>query len=152
MENKTIDWGFNEREPLNIRSKGHQEFLINQYNRNRPIEEQVNSMPEYIKALENNDVKYHGMRSVTITERRVYHKVGKITIELPKDLPLDETDEWLDNNKGKWEQALDNEFNGATLEYGLGWNNPSCDNMCDESADRETRYDVDGEKYGGHIL
>ncbi len=55
--NKAIEWGFNDRVPLNIRSKEHQEFLINQYNRNRPIKEQVKSMPEYIKALENNEVK-----------------------------------------------------------------------------------------------
>ena len=51
------------------------------------------------------------MRKVTITERRVYHKVAKITIELPKGLPLEDTDEWLNENTGKWEQSLDNEFN-----------------------------------------
>ena len=30
------------------------------------------------------------MRKVTITERRVYHKVAKITMEIPNDIPLEE--------------------------------------------------------------
>ena len=76
-------------------------------------------MAELNRALLDNEIKSLGMRSVTITERRVYHKVAKITIELPKDLPLEDTEKWLENNEGKWEQALDNKFNDATIEYGL---------------------------------
>tara|TARA_B100001093_G_scaffold248555_1_gene237974 strand:- start:5784 stop:6239 length:456 start_codon:yes stop_codon:yes gene_type:complete len=151
MENKTIEWGWEKGQPSNMRSKEHQEFLIEQYNRNRPVDKQVSTMEELDKALKTNDIVHHGMRSVTITERRVYHKVAKITIELPKDLPIDDTEEWLDNNKAKWEQSLDNKFNDATLDYGLGFNNPSCDGMNESMADRETRYYVNGEKYGGHI-
>ena len=90
------------------------------------------------------------MRKVTITERRVYHKVAKITMEIPNDIPLEETAEWLWGNDA-WEQPLDNKFKDATLEYGLGLDNPSCDGMNDFKADRETRYDVNGENFGGHI-
>ena len=50
MEDKTIQWGFND-EPQNIRSKEHQEYLIEQYNRNRPAEEHVRTMEELTKAL-----------------------------------------------------------------------------------------------------
>ena len=151
MENKTIEWGWEKGQPSNIRSEEHQKFLIEQYNRNRPIEKQVKNMAELNRALLDNEIKSLGMRSVTITERRVYHKVAKITIELPKDLPLEDTERWLENNEGKWEQALDNKFNDATIEYGLGLDNPLCDGMNESMADRETRYDVNGEKYGGHI-
>jgi len=151
MENNTIEWGWEDCQPSNMRSKEHQKFLIEQYNRNRPIDKQVKNMAELNRALLDNEIKYFGMRSVKITERRVYHKAVKITIELPKDLPLEDTEEWLDNNKTKWEQSLDNKFNDATIEYGLGFNNPLCDGMNESMADRETRYDVNGEKYGGHI-
>ena len=151
MENKTIEWGWEKGQPSNMRGKEHQEFLIEQYNRNRTIDEQVSTMEELDKALKTNDIVHHGMRSVTITERRVYHKVCKLTIELPKDLPLKDTEEWLENNEGKWEQALDNKFNDATIEYGIGLDNPLCQHMNQPQSDSETRYDVNGENYGGHL-
>ena len=132
-----------------MRSEEHQQFLIDQYNRNRPEKDHVKDMAELNRALLTNEIKHFGIRSVTITERRVYHKVGKITIELPKDLPLEDTDDWLGKNTSKWEQSLDNEFNNATLKSGTGV--LECDGMSYESADRETRYDVNNEKYGGHL-
>ena len=149
MENKTIEWGWEKGQPSNIRSKEHQAFLIKEYNKNRPEKDQVKDMAELNRALLDNDIQYLGMRSVTITERRVYHKVAKITIELPKDLPLEETAEWLWNNEDKWEQSLDNEFNHAELEWGHGIDKH--DGMEDFENNSETRYDVNGEKYGGHI-
>ena len=147
-KNNTIEWGFGNNEPLNIRSKEHQDFLIEQYNRNRPIEGQVKTMQEYMKALETNEVIHHGIRSVTITERRVYHKVCKLTIELPKDLPLDETDEFIMDNM-TWEQELDNEFNNAELDWGHGVDKH--EGMKYFESDNETRYDVNNENYGGHL-
>ena len=119
MENNTIQWGWEEGKPSNMRSKEHQEFLIKEYNKNRPKENHVKNMAELNRAL--------------------------------LDLPLKDTEEWLENNESKWEQALDNKFNDATLEYGLGLDNPLCDGMNESMADRETRYDVNGEKYGGHV-
>ena len=88
-------------------------------------------------------------RKVTITERRVYHKVAKITMEIPNDIPLEDTDEWLRDNEDKWEQSLDNEFNNATLEYGTGLG--EVPHMDEIEADSETRYDVINENYGGHL-
>ena len=132
-----------------MRSEEHQHFLIDQYNRNRLEKDHVKDMAELNRALLTNDIKHFGMRSVTITERRVYHKVAKITIELPKDIPLEDTDDWLEKNTSKWEQSLDNKFKDATLEYGTGV--LECDGMSYESADRETRYDVNNEGYGGHL-
>ena len=88
------------------------------------------------------------MRKVTITERRVYHKVAKITMEIPNDISLEETDEWLWGNDA-WEQALDDKFKTAELEWGTGVDDVPHMN-CD-SANRETRYDVINENYGGHL-
>ncbi len=149
--NKPIQWGWEKGNPLNMRSKEHVEFLIEQYNRNRPVEKQVSNMAELNRALLTNEIKNFGMRSVTITERRVYHKVAKITIELPKDLPLEDTMKWLEDNTGKWEQSLDNKFKDATLEYGIGLDNPSCKHMNKSESDSETRYDVNNENYGGNV-
>ena len=149
MENKTIEWGWEKSQPSNMRSKEHQAFLIKEYNKNRPEHLQVKDMAELNRALLDTEVKYLGMRSVTITERRVYHKVGKVTIELPKDLPLDQSSEWLDKNTQKWEQELDNQFNTAELEFGTGVDDVP--HMNEPDADRETRYDVNGENFGGHV-
>ena len=132
-----------------MRSEEHQKFLIDQYNRNRPLEKHVKDMAELNNALLTSEIKSFGMRSVTITERRVYHKVAKITIELPKDLPLEDTEDWLNENTSKWEQSLDNKFKGAELEWGNGIN--EVPHMNEPESDRETRYDVNNEKYGGHL-
>lgn len=134
-----------------MRSEEHQQFLIEQYNRNRSEDKHVKDMAELNNALLTNDIKHFGMRSVTITERRVYHKVAKITIELPNDIPLEDTEEWLEDNEGKWEQALDNKFNDTTIDYGLGLDNPLCEHMNQPQSDSETRYDVNNEGYGGHV-
>jgi len=132
-----------------MRSEEHQQFLIDQYNRNRLEKDQVKDMAELNRALLTNEIKHFGMRSVTITERRVYHKVGKITIELPKDLPIGDTEDWLNKNESKWEQSLDNKFNTATLESGTGVD--EVPHMNEPEADKETRYDVNNENFGGHV-
>ena len=40
-----------------MRSEEHIEFLIEQYNRNRPIEDHVHSMEELNRALLTNEIK-----------------------------------------------------------------------------------------------
>ena len=89
------------------------------------------------------------MRKVTITERRVYHKVATIEVEIPKDILSSDANEWLLENDEKWEQDLDDKFNDAELESGTGVDDVPHMN-CD-SADRETRYDIINENYGGHM-
>tara|TARA_B100001063_G_scaffold243556_1_gene274485 strand:+ start:1019 stop:1288 length:270 start_codon:yes stop_codon:yes gene_type:complete len=89
------------------------------------------------------------MRKVTITERRVYHKVSTIEVEIPKYIPLDRTDEWLWDNEDKWEQDLDEKFNNAELEYGTGVD--EVPHMNEPQSNSETRYDVINENYGGHL-
>ncbi|BAQ92985.1 hypothetical protein [uncultured Mediterranean phage uvMED] len=95
------------------------------------------------------------MGKVTITERRVYHKVSKIVVDIP-DIMIrrNQVDDWLLDNEGKWEEQLDSQFEHETFEYGTGvddYPHMNCD-----SADRETRYDVEGDErlkivLGGHL-
>ena len=148
-ESESIQWGWEKGKPSNMRSKKHQEFLINQYNRNRPIEEQVSSMQEYIKALENNDVKHHGMRSVTISTRQVYHKYAEVTIEIPKDIPNDKVGKWLWNNEDKYTDQMDKNLSKSDYEFGFGIEDHR--GMNEDNEETEWRYDINGENYGGHI-
>ena len=46
MENKTIQWGWEKSQPSNMRSRDHQQFLIEQYNRNRPVEAYASSIKD----------------------------------------------------------------------------------------------------------
>tara|TARA_R100000654_G_scaffold39471_1_gene65263 strand:+ start:566 stop:835 length:270 start_codon:yes stop_codon:yes gene_type:complete len=89
------------------------------------------------------------MRKVTITERRVYYKVASIEVEIPKDLPLSDTQEWLLNDYENFEQELDEKFNDAELEWGTGVD--EVPHMNEPQSVSETRYDVINENYGGHI-
>ena len=89
------------------------------------------------------------MRKVTITERRVYHKVAEIEVEIPKDIPSSDVNEWILENDEKWEQDLDDKFNDAELEWGTGVD--EVPNMNEPQSDSETRYDVINENYGGHL-
>ena len=54
MGNDSIDWGFEE--PKYIRSEEHRKFLIEQYNRNRPVEQHVHTMTQLNKALLTEDI------------------------------------------------------------------------------------------------
>ena len=52
----TILWGYEE--PEYIRSEKHRKFLIEQYNKDRPIDEHVYSMAQLNRALLDNEIKY----------------------------------------------------------------------------------------------
>ncbi|MAO25172.1 MAG: hypothetical protein CMJ25_30895 [Phycisphaerae bacterium] len=69
-------------------------------------------------------------------------------MEIPNDIPLEETAEWLWGNNA-WEQVLDDKFETAELEYGTGLG--EVPHMDEIEADSETRYDVINENYGGHL-
>jgi hypothetical protein len=57
-EDKPIMWGFND--PERMRSKEHRKFLIDQYNRNRPVDQHVKNMDELNRALLTNEIKALG--------------------------------------------------------------------------------------------
>lgn len=51
MEPETIKWGFNIEEPKSVRSLEHQQFLIKEYNKNKPLDEQISTVFELIELL-----------------------------------------------------------------------------------------------------
>ena len=50
-EQKTIKWGFFDGHPKSIRSKEHQEYLIKEYNKDKPLNEQVDNIAELLLAI-----------------------------------------------------------------------------------------------------
>tara|TARA_Y100000361_G_scaffold151122_1_gene167977 strand:+ start:4212 stop:4802 length:591 start_codon:yes stop_codon:yes gene_type:complete len=53
-EDLPILWGYGE--PEHMRSEKHRKFLIEQYNRNRPVEEHVHTMAQLNRALLTNEI------------------------------------------------------------------------------------------------
>ena len=149
-ENKDlpITWTCDPGKDNTIRSKEHQEYLIEQYNRNRPVDQQVSNMAELNRALLDTEIKYVG-RTVTLSERRVYHKYAEITISIPKDIPVDQVDKWLEDNDHTWAIDLDKALSKADYEFGFGIDEHRY--MCEENQETESRYDINGENYGGHL-
>ena len=143
-----IQWTFGEGKDITLRSKEHQEYLIEQYNRNRPVDKQVKDMAELNRALLTTEIKYVG-RSVTLSERRVFHKYGEIKISIPKDIPQDDVHQWLMDNEHTWEKDLDKALADAEYEFGFGFEYRR--GMDDHDHETESRYDINGENYGGHL-
>ena len=131
-----------------MRTEEHQKFLIEQYNRNRPADKQVADMAELNRALLSTEIKYVG-RNVTLSERRVYHKYGEITIGIPENIPQEDVHDWLLENEQKWAVALDKALAKADYEFGFGLDEHRY--MCEGDQSTESRYDINGENYGGHL-
>ena len=51
MEQDAIKWGFFDGDPESIRGVDHQKFLINEYNKDKPVDKQVNNIAEFIEAI-----------------------------------------------------------------------------------------------------
>jgi predicted metal-dependent hydrolase len=134
--------------PRKMRTEEHQKFLIEQYNRNRPAEKQVTDMGELNRALLTTEIKYVG-RNVTLSERRVFHKYGEITINIPKDIPQDDVHQWLMDNEHTWEKDLDKALAESNYEFGFGFEDRR--GMEEHDQPTESRYDINGENYGGHL-
>ena len=131
-----------------MRTEEHQKFLIEQYNRNRPAEKQVTDMAELNRALLSTEIKYVG-RNVTLSERRVFHKYGEITIGIPENIPQDNVHQWLMDNEPKWAKDLDKALAKADYEFGFGFEDRR--GMEEYNEPTESRYDINGENYGGHL-
>ena len=131
-----------------MRTEEHQKFLIEQYNRNRPVDKQVTDMAELNRALLSTEIKYVG-RNVTLSERRVFHKYGEITIGIPENIPQEDVHDWLLENEQKWAVALDKALAKADYEFGFGLDEHRY--MCEGDQSTESRYDINGENYGGHL-
>lgn len=54
-EQKTIKWGIFDGTPNSIRSKEHQKYLIEKYNKDRPVNEQVSNITEFLSAIKQEN-------------------------------------------------------------------------------------------------
>ena len=88
-------------------------------------------------------------RNVTLSEKRVFHKYGEITINIPKDILQNDVHQWLMDNEHKWEKDLDKSLAEANYEFGFGFKD--CRGMEEHDQPAESRYDINGENYGGHL-
>jgi len=131
-----------------MRTEEHQKFLIEQYNKNRPAEKQVTDMAGLNRALLTTEIKYVG-RNVTLSERRVFHKYGEITISIPENITQEDVHDWLLENEQEWAVALDKALAKADYEFGFGLDEHRY--MCEGDQSTESRYDINGENYGGHL-
>ena len=94
-----------------------------------------------------NENELEKERLVTISTRAVYHKYAEVQVEIPKDLPKDKVAEWLWENENLYVDDLDQRLHESRFQYGFGLG----DGMDEKDQDNETRYDIEGEKYGGHL-
>ena len=56
-EQETIKWGIFDGHPNSIRSKEHQEYLIKEYNKDKPLHEQVSNIAEFLSAIKKEKEK-----------------------------------------------------------------------------------------------
>tara|TARA_Y100001963_G_scaffold86441_1_gene119517 strand:- start:1100 stop:1426 length:327 start_codon:yes stop_codon:yes gene_type:complete len=94
-----------------------------------------------------NENELEKERLVTISNRSVYHKYAEVTIPIPKHIKKENVGEWLFENENLYIDDLDQRLHESEYEFGFGLEN----GMNEVSAYSETRYDIEGEKYGGHI-
>ncbi len=86
---------------------------------------------------------------VTISERRVYHKISEVEIEIPSNIELDDVSDYLMQNEHLYVDRLYNKISVSEYEYGFGMG--IGEDWTNEDQPSETRYDIESEKYGGHL-
>ena len=86
---------------------------------------------------------------VRISERRVYHKIAEVEIEIPSNIELDDVSDYLMENEHLYVDRLDNKISVSEYEYGFGMGIGA--DWTDSDYPSETRFDVNEKKYGGHL-
>jgi|TARA_R100000479_G_C6315382_1_gene175616 hypothetical protein len=94
-----------------------------------------------------NENELEKERLVTISNRSVYHKYAEVTIPLPKHIKQEDVAEWLFENEHLYTDDLDQRMSEASYDFGFGLGN----GMDEKDEESEWRYDIEGEKYGGHL-
>ena len=99
------------------------------------------------KALDNKNKIMKKERLVTISNRSVYHKYAEVTIPIPKHVKQEDVADWLFENEHLYTDDLDQRMSEAKYEFGFGLG----DGMDEKDEESEWRYDIEVEKYGGHL-
>tara|TARA_R100001480_G_scaffold32100_5_gene43435 strand:+ start:470 stop:736 length:267 start_codon:yes stop_codon:yes gene_type:complete len=86
---------------------------------------------------------------VTISERRIYHKVAEVEIDIPDNIELDDVSDYLMENEHLYVDRLDNKISVSEYEYGFGMGIGAY--WTDKDQEVETRFDIDQKNFGGHL-
>jgi hypothetical protein len=86
-------------------------------------------------------------RLVTISNRSVYHKYAEVTIAIPNNIKQEDVADWLFDNENLYTDDLDQRLHESEYHFGFGLGS----GMDEKESESETRYDIEGENYGGHI-
>tara|TARA_B110000240_G_C13115574_1_gene290348 strand:+ start:271 stop:531 length:261 start_codon:yes stop_codon:yes gene_type:complete len=84
---------------------------------------------------------------IKIGNLSVYHKFTEIEIEIP-EMDNDKVWRYLVDNEDNWVDELDSETNQSTTQFTSGQGEYD---GYDDGSESETRYDVVGQSYGGHL-
>jgi len=94
-----------------------------------------------------NENELEKERLITISNRSVYHKYAEVTIPIPKHIKQEDVVDWLSENEDRFTDDLDQRMSEAKYKFGFGLG----DGMDEKDEESEWRYDIEGEKYGGHL-
>tara|TARA_R100000951_G_C2518907_1_gene142758 strand:+ start:266 stop:532 length:267 start_codon:yes stop_codon:yes gene_type:complete len=86
---------------------------------------------------------------IRISQRAIYHKVAVVEIDIPDNIKLDDVSDYLNENEHLYVDRMENKMSVSEYEYGFGMGIGA--DWTDQDQEAETRYDIESEKYGGHL-
>jgi len=85
---------------------------------------------------------------VIVSQRSVYYKYAEVEIEIPDGIECNDVHEHLIENEHLYQDEIDEAINKSEYEFGFGLEH---NGMNEQYSESEWRFDVVGEKYGGHL-
>ena len=82
-------------------------------------------------------------------QRSVYHKYAEVEIEIPDTIKEEDIQPYLIDNDDLYFKEIDDELSKVEYEYGTGVHD--YEGMEEFGVSCERRFDIVGEKYGGHL-
>jgi len=83
---------------------------------------------------------------VKLSRRVVFHKYVEVYVTIPDDVQEEQVADYI-NSDYVYEDLLTNELDNVNAQYGLGLD----EYMNDIESTDESRFDVVGKNYGGHL-
>ena len=83
---------------------------------------------------------------VKLSRRVVFHKYVEVYVTIPDDVSEEDVADYI-NGDQMYEDLLTNELDNVNAQYGLGLD----EYMNDIESTDESRFDVVGKNYGGHL-
>jgi hypothetical protein len=83
---------------------------------------------------------------VKLSRRVVFHKYVEVYVTIPDEVSEEDVADYI-NDDYEYENLLTNELDNINAQYGLGLD----EYMNDIESTDESRFDVVGKNYGGHL-